>query len=153
MQEELFHCLRKLNDQGVPMEDLKELIPDLIHTKEEIKKKKSGAKIIELWEHDGGKENFSGEEDFNGEKNYEDEGRYTILRKILRENNRELAEAVNESVTRNIVKEMDFLLQAKERAEEERFKKLDVLIRQQQTIRKESGMSTLGGRLKKLFES
>ena len=48
-------------------------------------------------------------------------------------------------------KEMSFLLDAKERQEEEQFKKLDQLIRQQQSYRKAASVSCPVEKFKKLF--
>lgn len=48
-------------------------------------------------------------------------------------------------------KEMSFLLDAKERQEEEQFKKLDQLIRQQQSYRKAASVSSPVEKFKKLF--
>ncbi len=48
-------------------------------------------------------------------------------------------------------KEMSFLLDAKERQEEEQFKKLDQLIRQQQSYRKAASASGPVEKFKKLF--
>lgn len=58
----------------------------------------------------------------------------------------------NEVLAAMITKEMSFLLDAKERQEEEQFKKLDQLIRQQQSFRKETaGNQGAAQRLKRLF--
>lgn len=57
----------------------------------------------------------------------------------------------NEILLSMFSKEMSFLLDAKERQEEEQFKKLDQLIRQQQTLRKASAQSGPIGKLKHLF--
>lgn len=57
----------------------------------------------------------------------------------------------NEVLLSMFSKEMSFLLDAKERQEEEQFKKLDQLIRQQQSLRKASAQSGPIGRLKQLF--
>ena len=58
----------------------------------------------------------------------------------------------NEVLAAMITKEMSFLLDAKERQEEEQFKKLDQLIRQQQSFRKETaGHQGAAQRLKRLF--
>ena len=46
-------------------------------------------------------------------------------------NNEELKKDISKSVTTDVIREMDFLFQAKERQEEEHFRKLDTLIRQQ----------------------
>lgn len=57
----------------------------------------------------------------------------------------------NEVLLSMFSKEMSFLLDAKERQEEEQFKKLDQLIRQQQSYRKAAAESGPISRLKKLI--
>ena len=57
----------------------------------------------------------------------------------------------NEVLLSMFSKEMSFLLDAKERQEEEEFKKLDQLIRQQQSYRKSASECGPVKRFKKLF--
>lgn len=57
----------------------------------------------------------------------------------------------NEILMSMLSKEMSFLLDAKERQEDEQFKKLDQLIRQQQSYRKESAKHSPAQRLKRLL--
>ena len=57
----------------------------------------------------------------------------------------------NEVLLSMISKEMSFLLDAKERQEEEEFKKLDQLIRQQQSYRKAASETGPVHKLKHLF--
>ena len=57
----------------------------------------------------------------------------------------------NEVLLSMISKEMSFLLDAKERQEEEEFKKLDQLIRQQQSYRKAASETGPVQKLKHLF--
>ena len=73
-----------------------------------------------------------------------------LFREILSENNIILKNDISSLVTADVVHEVDFLLQAKERQQEEHFRKLDSLIRQQQTHRKESARNA-AMKLKKLF--
>ena len=61
-----------------------------------------------------------------------------VFREALSENNTVLKKDISSTVTADVVHEMDFLLQAKERQQEEHFRRLDSLIRQQQATRKES---------------
>ena len=68
------------------------------------------------------------------------------------ENNKILEESVSQSISQAIIKEMNYLFQAQDRQEEDRYKKLDHLIRQQQTYRKESARSAPIRKLRKLFE-
>lgn len=65
------------------------------------------------------------------------------LKRMLQNNNEVLLQMISE--------EMSFLLDAKERQEEEQFKKLDQLIRQQQSFRKSAAESGPAYILKKLF--
>lgn len=107
----LFGCIKELLEQGIRISDLKEVIPDIIHTKETLQKEKDGSP----------------------------EAYFTsIFRSVLTENNPILERQISEAVTKQISQNMTFLLQAKERQEEERYRNLDHLIRQQQTYRKES---------------
>ena len=59
----------------------------------------------------------------------------------------------NEILKEAILKEMGYLFQTQETPEEERYKKLDHLIRQQQSYRKEYARSTPLKQLRKIFES
>ena len=77
----------------------------------------------------------------------------TPLQKALLENNKLLENSISLAVSKAVITEMDFLLQAKERNEEERYKKLDNLIRQQQVFRKEVARSTPLRNLRRIFEA
>lgn len=57
----------------------------------------------------------------------------------------------NEALVSMITKEMSFLLDAKERQQEEEFRKLDQLIRQQQSYRKNAAQGSPVDRLKRLL--
>ena len=57
----------------------------------------------------------------------------------------------NEVLLAMFSKEMSFLLEARERHEEEQFKKLDQLIRQQQSFRKSAAENGPVEKLKRLF--
>lgn len=57
----------------------------------------------------------------------------------------------NEILMSMFTREMSFLLDAKERQEEEQFKKLDQLIRQQQSFRKSAASGGPVEKLKRLF--
>lgn len=70
------------------------------------------------------------------------------LQQALLANNQVLQDAITQSV----IKEMGYLFQAQEMQEEERYKRLDCLIRQQQTYRKEYARSTPLRQLRRIFE-
>lgn len=57
----------------------------------------------------------------------------------------------NEVLVAMLGKEMNLILDAKERRQEEEFRKLDQLIRQQQALRKETAKAGPAARLKRLF--
>ena len=79
-----------------------------------------------------------------GKNVQEEEKPLSELQIALLENNQILKEA--------IIKEMSYLFQTQEMQEEERYKKLDHLIRQQQSYRKEYARSTPLKQLRKIFE-
>jgi hypothetical protein len=70
------------------------------------------------------------------------------LQLALQENNSILQKAITESV----IQEMGYPFLAQEHQEEERYKRLDNLIRQQQSYRKEFARSTPLRQLRKIFE-
>ncbi|MBQ2987283.1 MAG: MerR family transcriptional regulator [Tyzzerella sp.] len=77
-------------------------------------------------------------------KEKEEQKHMSELQMALLENNQILQEA--------IIREMGYLFQAQDLQEEERYKKLDYLIRQQQSYRKEYARSTPLRQLRKIFE-
>ena len=74
-----------------------------------------------------------------------------VLTDVVSANNETLKKDIIRKVTSDVIREMDFLFQANERREEEHYRKLDVLIRQQQAGRREAARETPLGKLKKLL--
>jgi len=74
-----------------------------------------------------------------------------VLTEVVTDNNDVLKKDISKSVTTDVMREMDFLFQAKERREEEHFRKLDCLIRQQQASRRESVKGNPLLKLKKIL--
>ena len=141
----LFHCIKRLKEQGMFLKELKEVIPDLLKTKKGLEQKAV---------QDQTTENLN--EDTKIEKTPEAVTQVenlisSIMKETLLENNEVLRQKVGEYVSEKVIKEMDYLFQAKERQEEERYQKLDCLIRQQQMLRKETAKSFAARRLRKLF--
>ena len=129
---QLFRCIKELKEQGMILKDLKAMIPDIIRLKEQ---KMSQAKNM----HEVTVSKAEVVQDHKREQVQALLGQ--AFQNILAQNNKILEESVTRAVSDKVTKEVGFLLQAKERQEEERFKKLDSLIRQQQTLRKEAGKS------------
>lgn len=119
----LFNCIKELKEQGMLLKELKSLIPDMIETRKKLKKQKQVDKPKE-------------------------KSSLTELQQALLENNHILQEAITQSV----IKEMGYLFLAQEQQEEERYKKLDSLIRQQQLYRKEYARATPLKQLRRIFE-
>ncbi len=71
-----------------------------------------------------------------------------VIGEAMRANNAEVSEAVSEHVTDSVIKRMDYLFRVKEDHEEERFKKLDELIRDVQKSRQEAA-ATIPSKSKK----
>ena len=132
---QLFQCIKELKEQGMLLKDLKNLIPDMLRTKARRKLQKMEA------------------EQLNGKPEADKPPKHGKLQEALLENNKILENSISLAVSQAVVREMDFLLQAKERQEEERFKKLDNLIRQQQNLRKEAAKVTPFRNLRRVFEA
>ena len=118
----LFNCIKELKEQGMLLKELKELIPDLLRAR-----KMHQEQMQEL---------------------VTEEPQLSELQMALLENNKILQEAI----TQTVIKEMGYLFQAQDMQDEERYKKLDCLIRQQQSYRKEYARSTPFKQLRRIFE-
>lgn len=151
---QLFSCIKELKEQGLLLKEIKQLLPDMLRTKALLKARKldapkAAASINEV----------ADPQDPALSVNTADNLSLSVyqplleesLRKILLENNQILEGSLGKSVSEKVTKEMDFLLQAKERLEEDRYRKLDHLLRQQQALRKEASKSAAGHYLRKLF--
>lgn len=134
---QLFHCIKELKEQGLLLKDLKSLIPDILRTKEKFKLQKVKTSLEQVTE----------------EPTQEPAPKPTPLQEALLANNKILEHSISLAVSKAVITEMDFLLQAKERQEEERYKKLDTLIRQQQTLRRESAKPAPFKNLRRIFET
>ena len=141
---QLFKCIKELKEQGLMLKELKDMIPEMLRVKHELEKRKE-QKMTPA----AAQEVFTGVFDENTERIQNLFGR--IVQDVVSENNKVLEEQMTKSVSEKVLKEMDFLLQAKERQEEERFQKLDHLIRQQQSMRKEAARPVPVKKLRKLF--
>ena len=145
---QLFCCIKKLKNEGVLLRDLKPLIPELKSTRQimrhtENKEKNALTKPattttpVEVIT----KTQLEHVRSLIGE----------VLTEVVTENNKALEKEISTQVTADVIREMDFLFQAKERQEEEHFRKLDSLIRQQQATRRESVKNSPVLRFKKRF--
>lgn len=74
-----------------------------------------------------------------------------VLTEVVTANNTSLEKNISRKVTSDVIREMDFMFQAKERQEEEHYRKLDCLIRQQQANRRETSKLNPLGKLKKIL--
>lgn len=72
-----------------------------------------------------------------------------VIGEAMRANNAEVTEEISEHVTDNVIREMDHLFRVREDHEEERFKKLDELIRDVQKSRQEVAATTPARKKKK----
>ena len=130
----LFNCIKELKEQGMLLKELKDLIPDLLRTRQKLKAQKHLAMIAENAE--------------DGTKEIETDTTLSELQLALLKNNQILQDAITQSV----IKEMGYLFLAQEQQEEERYKRLDCLIRQQQSYRKEFAKNTPLRHLRRIFE-
>lgn len=155
---QLFRCIKKLKDEGMLLRDLKPLIPELKETRLKLKKEEDhSGKGRELPEHTQISDQTSvststGEVMIPFEKIEQIRALVgTVFREALLENNEILKNDIGSTVTADVVHEVDFLFQARERQQEEHFRKLDSLIRQQQATRRESAKIGPVMKLRKIF--
>ncbi len=139
----LFNCIKELKEQGMLLKELKSLIPDMLRTRAKRKEQKKLV-LMETCAQD--KVQPAGETEKPSLA--KEERMLSELQLALLENNQVLKEAITQSV----MKEMGYLFQAQEHQEEERYKKLDCLIRQQQVYRREYARSTPLKQLRRIFE-
>lgn len=145
----LLECMEKLSHAGVGDSELKEMVPDLLKAKEQ-KIEVRGSAVAH------GNELLKQDKSplMEGNNGYKQMLTYTpemarvdvaiTMERALQNNNVILERGICDMVTESIKKEMTYLLLAKDQVEEERYKRLDTLIRQQQQLRKETGKKNLG---------
>ena len=132
---QLFLCIRKLKNEGMLLRDLKPLIPQLTATRK---------KLTDAVHAEDTPEQTS--------DTVENTSIGDVLTEVVTSNNTVLEQQISQKVTTDVIREMDFLFQAKERQEEEHYRKLDSLIRQQQTLRRETASRENPlGRFRKIF--
>lgn len=166
---QLFCCIKKLKDAGMLLKDLKPLIPELKSTKLKLQKTEAFKKAALKKEAAAAQTSSSpavpstltavsapvtaSEAEVVPVTQLEQVRSLIgdVLTEVVVSNNDTLKKDISKSVTTDVIREMDFLFQAKERQEEEHFRKLDTLIRQQQASRKEAAREHPLGRLKSMF--
>ncbi|WP_379698169.1 helix-turn-helix domain-containing protein [Mediterraneibacter gnavus] len=165
---QLFCCIKKLKDAGMLLKDLKPLIPELKSTKLKLQKTEALKKAALKKETTA--PTVSAPAAISAPAAVSTPAAISeaevvpvtqleqvrsligdVLTEVVVSNNEELKKDISKSVTTDVIREMDFLFQAKERQEEEHFRKLDTLIRQQQANRKEAAREHPLGRLKNMF--
>lgn len=166
---QLFCCIKKLKDAGMLLKDLKPLIPELKSTKLKLQKTEAFKKAALKKEAAAAQTASSpavpstltavsapvtaSEAEVVPITQLEQVRSLIgdVLTEVVVSNNDTLKKDISKSVTTDVIREMDFLFQAKERQEEEHFRKLDTLIRQQQASRKEAAREHPLGRFKSMF--
>ena len=178
---QLFRCIKKLKDEGMLLRDLKPLIPELKATRLKLKASKEPGNLsspvqsltpnaaasvsskdiipdtpsVSLSPVTSDVSDAAPEQPevvIPLEKLDQIRALFgDVFREVLNENNTVLKKDISSTVTTDVMHEMDFLLQAKDRQQEEHFRKLDTLIRQQQANRKESAKTNPIMKLRKIF--
>ena len=178
---QLFRCIKKLKDEGMLLRDLKPLIPELKATRLKLKASDGTDASKNAVAHTGAGAQEPATRTgtaasvpsasipavVSAQPEADDEAAEVVIplekidqiralfgdvfREILSENNDVLKKDISSTVTTDVMHEMDYLLQAKDRRQEEHFRKLDTLIRQQQANRKESAKTNPIMKLRKIF--
>ena len=135
---QLFCCIKELKDQGMQLREIKEILPDILRTKEILKAKKSPEEIPDILSIPDLSPTADDKTLTPADMELLNRMFLLLMKNSLRENNEVLETNICNQVTEKISKDMTFLMDARERQEESRYRKLDHLIRQQQVMRKES---------------
>lgn len=124
-------CCTKNSKRRNALKDLKPLIPELKEKKSKLKTPEKEKTQLQTVTSETG--------DILLPLNTIDQMRALVgdvFREALNENNSILKNDISSTITTDVIHEMDFILEAKERRQEEHFRKLDMLIRRQQTAQK-----------------
>lgn len=163
---QLFRCIKKLKDEGMLLRDLKPLIPELKATRLKLKTSEGtpsqsaalsnapapASPATPAASEPSDPVSEQSEVVIPLEKVDQIRALFgDVFREVLTENNDVLKKDISSTVTTDVMHEMDYLLQAKDRRQEEHFRKLDALIRQQQANRKESARANPIMKLRKIF--
>lgn len=135
---QLFHCIRKLKDEGVLLKELKILVPEM----QKVKKQCRIDRLIQV-------QNVHTEKSHKKETDNNDIA--SVLRQVLLDNNGLLESQICNMVTESMKREMTYILDAKEQLEEDRYRKLDTLIRQQQISRREAANKKIPAAMRQLI--
>lgn len=156
---QLFCCIKKLKDEGISIKELKILMPYILETREKNASKKKDSAMdtsletaLQISENSHIPENLQTPEvitDIQLQQVRDLIG--NVLKDVVTSNNETLKNDISRDVTANVMKEMKFLMQAKDRRDEEHFRKLDIMIRQQQNLRKESASGGAIGKIKRML--
>lgn len=142
---QLFICIKKLKETGMPLRDMKALIPDMIHAKNRLKMRQMAVLVPSAKAEETEHIPHINEVEKSTEPLEPTPSDTTdLLTKQLLET---ALASNNEILTKAIVQSMELLLDIKERQEEERFHNLDILIRQQQEHRRQISRSSFFSRI------
>lgn len=177
---QLFRCIQKLKNEGMLLRDLKPLIPELTATRQKLVSTRTETASKGTLDAASSNEVHSNAVPVDTppveESNPPEKSKSTaelsvtqaevipitqleqvrgligdVLTEVVTSNNETLEKNISKKVTRDVLREMDFLFQAKERREEEHYRKLDMLIRQQQANRKDAARENPIGKLRKIL--
>ena len=157
---QLFCCIKRLKDEGMLLRDLKLLVPQLNETRnrlrqaDKVSEKAAEKSAVKTVTDAAALPSAAVAPDEIITRTQLEQVRSLlgdVLSEVVTDNNSTLTDQISKTVTSDILREMDDLFQAKERREEEHFRKLDSLIRQQQANRRESVKGNAVVRLKKIF--
>lgn len=145
----IFKNIKKLKDQGFQLKAIKMVLPELeqnnvdklLTQKEELNTKADSILDKKETELMIKKENYEPAESDSDSRNHRVQQFQLILNNLiqgaLEENNQILEERIADRVEEKVVKQMNFLVREQDEREEERYKKLDEVIRNYQKNRKD----------------
>lgn len=149
----ILKCIKELKQQGFQLKAIKLLMPELeiadsekfeqiLGSKDEMNRKvETGMepeKVTTLIENDSSQSvEVAAEDKMEQFQNI----MHKIIINALQENNEAMGKTISNDISEHVVKEIDYQFRSKEEQEEERFKKLDMTIRNMQKVRQEAAAS------------
>lgn len=157
----ILKCIKELKQQGFQLKAIKLLMPELesadsekfeqiLGLKEEMNRQaeteNEPQKVTTLIE-----KNTSQSVEVAAEDKMEQFQNimHKIILNALQENNQVIGQTISNDVSEHVVKELDYQFRNREEQEEERYKKLDMTIRNMQKVRQEAAVSLDQKKVKK----
>lgn len=135
--QQIFNCIMGLYNAGVSMVEIEGMLPEILAVKEQKSQEMQYNQM-----------NHNGVQTMNS---YDPVEMAVVMERVLQNNNVMLEQGISHMVTDSIKEELSCIFVARDQIEEERYRCLDSLIRQQQVYRKETAKRGSGFFMKEIL--